>query len=304
MPPAVSEAADPKKLQEKLDAISAQYAEIEGELAETEERLARLEVDLGRADQVLKEKSDAMEARVGYIYRQASFGGYVETLLTSEDPEMFIRRLQMLQIVGRRDAEIVDEVVITKARGADLRAELEATKKRQKGLADSLERKQAELEKELASAKSVEKAKRAGGRVAPVINANGLAFPVLGPVSFADTWGAPRSGGRRHRGTDIMAPCGATSVAVADGTVSGLGSHGRGGIMLWLTARSGDVFFYAHMRGYAAGIRVGRQVRAGEAVAYVGNTGNARGGPCHVHFEWHPRGGAPADPFRLLRSIR
>jgi murein DD-endopeptidase MepM/ murein hydrolase activator NlpD len=288
-------AADPKKVQARLDDVSAQYSKIESELVRTNHRLAQLETDLSRADQVLKDKGEQMRARVGYIYRQASFGSYIEGLLNSEDSDMFIRRLEMLQIVGTRDSEVVDEVQITKARGDELRAELEATQRKQEGLAASLKGKQRELERQLKEAKNV-----AAG--AARISVRGFAFPVIGAVAFADTWGAPRSGGRRHQGTDLMAPCGAPSVAVADGTISGLGSHGRGGIMLWLTARNGDVFFYAHMRGYAPGVRVGKPVRAGEVISYVGNTGNARGGPCHIHFEWHPRGGAPVNPYRILRS--
>jgi murein DD-endopeptidase MepM/ murein hydrolase activator NlpD len=293
-----AEAADPKKIQAKLDAISEQYGKIETDLANTEQKLAKLETDLSRADQVLKDKSDQMRARVGYIYRQASFGAYIEGLLTSEDPQMFIRRLEMLQIVGARDSEVVDAVVITKARGDDLRAQLEATRKKQRTLASSLQGKERELENELKQAKA--SAPAGGGTLRRSVA--GFVFPVVGPSSFASTWGAPRSGGRRHKGNDIMAPCGARAVAVVDGTISGLGSHGRGGIMLWLTGRNGDEYFYAHMRGYASGVHVGRAVKAGELVAYVGNTGNARGGPCHIHWEYHPRGGAAMDPYRLLRS--
>ena len=290
-----SEATDPKKIQSKLDSISEQYSKIQSELARTEERLARLETDLSRADQVLKDKSDQMRARVGYIYRQATFGAYVEGLLSSEDPDMFIRRLEMLQIVGSRDSEVVDEFEITKARGDDLRVQLETARRRQQALADSLEETQDELEGELKQAKRVTE-------LAPRITVGGFTLPVAGPVAFADTWGAPRSGGRRHQGTDLMAACGARAVAVTDGIISALGSHGRGGIMLWLRARNSDVFFYAHMRGYAPGIHVGKAVRAGELISYVGNTGNARGGPCHIHFEYHPKGGAPVNPYRLLRS--
>ncbi|MGH2690593.1 MAG: murein hydrolase activator EnvC family protein [Actinomycetota bacterium] len=293
-----AEAADPKKIQEKLDDISEQYGKIESELADTEHRLAKLETDLSRADQVLEDKSEQMRARVGYIYRQASFGSYIEGLLTSENPEMFIRRLEMLQIVGARDSEVVDAVVITKERGDELRDQLEATRRKQRTLASSLKGTERELAEQLKEAKSA--AAAVSGAVRRSVS--GFVFPVLGPASFASTWGAPRSGGRRHKGNDIMAPCGARAVAAVDGTITRLGSHGRGGIMLWLTGRNGDEYFYAHMRGYAPGIRVGRAVKAGEVVAFVGNTGNARGGPCHIHWEYHPRGGAAADPYRLLRS--
>jgi murein DD-endopeptidase MepM/ murein hydrolase activator NlpD len=211
---------------------------------------------------------------------------------------MFIRRLEMLQIVGARDSEVVDAVVITKERGDELREELEATRRKQRTLASSLKGKERELADQLKEAKSA--AAAVSGAVRRSVS--GFVFPVLGPASFASTWGAPRSGGRRHKGNDIMAPCGARAVAAVDGTITRLASHGRGGIMLWLTGRNGDDYFYAHMRGYAPGMRQGKAVKAGEVIAYVGNTGNARGGPCHIHWEYHPRGGAAVDPYRLLRS--
>ena len=101
-----------------------------------------------------------------------------------------------------------------------------------------------------------------------------------------------------------MAACGAPVVAVTGGVISNLSAGGNGGIMLYLRARNGDVFFYAHLRGYAGGISSGSGVDAGELIAYNGNTGNARGGPCHVHFEWHPGGGGPVNPYPLLAAVR
>lgn len=124
------------------------------------------------------------------------------------------------------------------------------------------------------------------------------------PAGFADTWGAARSGGRRHQGTDVMSPCGAPVVAVTDGSIQRLASSGAGGTSLYLRASNGDVFFYAHLRGYAGGVSAGKSVTAGQVIASNGNSGNARGGPCHVHFEWHPSGGRPVNPYPLLASAR
>ncbi|MGH2720762.1 MAG: murein hydrolase activator EnvC family protein, partial [Actinomycetota bacterium] len=141
-----------------------------------------------------------------------------------------------------------------------------------------------------------------GDVAAPVPNARGMVMPIAGPVGYADTWGSPRSGGRRHQGTDVMAACGARVVAVADGSVSPHQS-GNGGRMLYLHAANGDTYLYSHLQGYAYGIGSGARVKAGQVIGYNGNTGNARGGPCHVHFEWHPKGGRPVNPYPLLRSI-
>lgn len=129
-------------------------------------------------------------------------------------------------------------------------------------------------------------------------------LPISGPVGFADTWGAPRSGGRRHQGTDVMAPCGAPVVAVTDGVISRLMSGGSGGVMAYLRAGNGDEFFYAHLQGYAGGVSQGKVVTAGQVIGSNGRSGNAAGGPCHVHFEWYPGGGAPVNPYPLLASAR
>jgi murein DD-endopeptidase MepM/ murein hydrolase activator NlpD len=93
-------------------------------------------------------------------------------------------------------------------------------------------------------------------------------------------------------------------VAVTDGTVFNLHAGGNGGIMAYLRAGNGDVFFYSHLRGYASGIRNGSRVTVGQKIGMNGNTGNARGGPCHVHFEWHKGGGRAVNPYPLLNSAR
>lgn len=109
-------------------------------------------------------------------------------------------------------------------------------------------------------------------------------MPIKGPVGFADTWGAPRSGGRRHQGTDVMAPCGAPVVAVSEGAIQRVSSGGSGGITAYVRSGNGDVFYYAHLQSIAAGVGSGKQVAPGDLIGYNGNSGNASGGPCHVHL--------------------
>jgi murein DD-endopeptidase MepM/ murein hydrolase activator NlpD len=145
---------------------------------------------------------------------------------------------------------------------------------------------------------------RSAAKVSRVRRFDSFTLPIGGAQAFANTWGARRSGGRRHKGTDVMARCGAPVVAVTDGVISNLHSGGNGGIMAYLRASNGDVFFYAHLRGYAPGIRSGSRVSVGQKIALNGNSGNARGGPCHVHFEWHRGGGGPVNPYPLLAAAR
>jgi murein DD-endopeptidase MepM/ murein hydrolase activator NlpD len=124
----------------------------------------------------------------------------------------------------------------------------------------------------------------------------GYYCPVAGPRRFSDDYGDRRSGGRQHAGNDILAPYGTPIVAVIAGTVHPAYS-GAGGISLYLRGVDGVEYFYAHNSRNAAGD--GEHVAAGEVIAYVGNTGNARGGPSHLHFERHV-GGSAVNPYRFL----
>ena len=119
-----------------------------------------------------------------------------------------------------------------------------------------------------------------------------------------DSFGDPRSGGRSHEGVDIIAGLGQPVYAVADGTltkkyVDGVDSSISGnGWKLSMSDRS--FFFYAHMSGFAQGLEVGSKVQRGDLIGFVGDSGNSGPGNHHLHFEYHPLGGAAIDTFPLL----
>jgi peptidoglycan LD-endopeptidase LytH len=132
--------------------------------------------------------------------------------------------------------------------------------------------------------------------------AGGRVCPVKGPVRIGQGWGAPRDGGRRrHRGIDLLADAGTPLVAVVSGTIIRLSNtdRGRGGISLWLRDRRGTAYYYAHNQHNL--VRLGQRVRAGQLLARVGSTGNAKGGPPHLHFQLHPGGGRPVSPDATVR---
>jgi len=118
--------------------------------------------------------------------------------------------------------------------------------------------------------------------------------PVRG-AHFMNDWGFPRSDTGFHQGNDLMAPRGTPIVASVSGTVTqGVGSIG--GRFFRLTAKDGTVYYGAHMSRFG---KAGR-VKAGDVIGYVGNTGDAAGGPTHLHFEIHPAGGAAVNPYMYL----
>ena len=117
--------------------------------------------------------------------------------------------------------------------------------------------------------------------------------PVDGPHSFIDSWGFARSGGRRHKGVDIIANRGVPVVAPASGTVS-YRSNSVGGRSFHLVDEKGNYYYGTHLSGYGD---VEGEVRAGQIIGYVGDDGNAAGIP-HLHFEIHPGGrGNQINPF-------
>lgn len=161
-----------------------------------------------------------------------------------------------------------------------------------------------EQEQAAARARAAAEAQGKGGAAAGASPqaTSGFICPMSpGRSSFIDSWGFPRSGGRGHKGTDMMAAWNETIFAVADGTVS-IGSGGLGGRTLWLSATNGTAYYYAHLNDWAVGN--GATVSRGDVVGYNGDSGNARGGSPHLHFEIHPggRGSAAVNPYPTLVS--
>ncbi|MFO7572463.1 MAG: M23 family metallopeptidase [Gaiellaceae bacterium] len=127
-------------------------------------------------------------------------------------------------------------------------------------------------------------------QVSAALSSGGYVFPVYGPASFGDSFGAPRPNvpGGWHHGEDIFAPMGTPLLAVADGTLHTIGFTPIGGYRVWLRDTSGNEFYYAHLSAYSPLAVEGRAVKAGDVIGFVGDSGDAEGGLPHLHFEIHP----------------
>ncbi|MDB5952039.1 MAG: peptidase [Massilia sp.] len=129
-----------------------------------------------------------------------------------------------------------------------------------------------------------------------------LPVPVEGVRASAlrDTWDGARSEGRKHEGIDIFAKRGTPVLSSTEGIVMQVGTNRLGGLVVWVMGPGGQRHYYAHLERYAD-VEAGMRIEAGRVLGYVGNTGNARGTPPHLHYGVYDVGGA-INPYPLLRA--
>ncbi len=149
-----------------------------------------------------------------------------------------------------------------------------------------------------------------------------IAFPVLGPISYSNDWGACRDGcTRHHEGNDLIGVRMQPLLAATDGTVTRarLEAQGKAGAIVTITDADGWTYNYFHVNndtpasddGWAEGhwqvpgyLQVGDQVKAGQIIGYMGDSGNAEGSVPHLHFEIRRPGGVPVNPFPSLQAAQ
>jgi murein DD-endopeptidase MepM/ murein hydrolase activator NlpD len=129
-----------------------------------------------------------------------------------------------------------------------------------------------------------------------------LPSPVAAVVArrFVDSWGAARSGGRRHEGIDIFAPKGTPVVSTTRGIVTRVGTNRLGGQIVGVLGPGLEWHYYAHLDRFGS-FREGDLVQPGDVLGYVGNTGNARGTRPHLHYGIYHAGATNPYP-RLARG--
>jgi peptidoglycan LD-endopeptidase LytH len=305
---AASVAAQLAAAQKRANRAAASLNRAESALATAEAELADVEVRAVDArDRLSRITAGVKQSAV----RQYMEGGVGQPFVLGEDLNASVRANEMVRFVTVGAADDLDryraarddldaaESALTARRDARTNALAAARKQRTAAIAEvnRLARLQKTLEARLRAQRGSGSSSSARG-VSFVVSTGAWACPVAGPHSFSNDWGAPRSGGRRHQGNDILSPRGTPVVASVSGSVRRR-SGGLGGLAYYLAGDDGNTYYGAHLASFGPG--VGR-VSKGAVVGYVGTTGNASGGPPHLHFEIHPGGGRAVNPYPTLRQ--
>jgi murein DD-endopeptidase MepM/ murein hydrolase activator NlpD len=301
----ITESATARRNLDALEAAQAEATATVGRLeqrgAEIEQRIVQLNADqlVAVREYVRAKRRLADDAANAYIH-VSSGPGSADYFLSARSPN----ELGTLQLYG-------DTIIDSGRKAAD---EIQALRRRLGDELIDLGNEKIDVATELATARSSVEglvlqvdAARSAVRVFDLgseIFVSGYVFPVDDPHDFIDSFGAPRMFGTGfahfHEGTDIMAPHGTALFACETGTIIRMRENVLGGITLKILGESGTEYYYAHLSAYALGIGEGQPVVAGTVVGFVGNTGNARYTPPHLHYEIHPGGGPAVNPFGLL----
>ncbi len=285
-----------------VDRYESTWARIEA----TREELADLEREAHDLEAEVEDTLEALENRARTAFKRGPLES-IEVLFSSAGPQVALERVALLDALQRRDrvgVEVADAAQValrqTEALIGAREAELVSLQEDLEADAAAL---QADLDEAAAEAEEIRSLVSRQRRIdrGPQQGIYSCIFD-QGVFRFRDTWGAPRSGGRRHRGTDVFAAYRAPVYAITSGTIQRHSQSPLGGIGLYLRGDDGNVYYYAHLDSIDPSASVGARVTAGELVARNGYTGNASRSAPHVHFELHPGGGSAINPYPWLAA--
>jgi murein DD-endopeptidase MepM/ murein hydrolase activator NlpD len=281
------------RLGDQVDSLERQVSDLEARIGPLRQRITRQAVAVYQGDVAL--------AAVTQIEAAAA-------MMRSD------RSAHLVAAMSARDIPAIDALLDTRQRLRDRQSDLVARRHDQDvtmaGLTAQRDQISAELTAMAAALPSpahlppptrlpLPRASRSGSALGQRLLKGAPSFicPIDGPLAFSDDFGAPRGGGRRHMGNDLLSPRGTPNLAVVDGTIETRPWAG-GGITIFLAGADGTTYVYMHLMQIVGAVP--RRVAQGEVIGLVGNTGDAQG--YHTHFEAHPGGGPAVDPYPLVSA--
>ena len=320
--------------------ISEISADLEDELAELdaaigqqfvfEAQIGRIEDDIAARDREIALAALEARDRARSMYVSAG-GGDFQAAVSPESITRLGTKTAYLEAVVDLDVDVVNRLEFLQADRADLQQRIEKLIAEQEDLTAELDARSNEILgaltvandqyqtlygqwqiEEAARRAAAEAARRraaaaaaaaaaAGYSSSAYVDPSGRTCAVGGANTFSDTWGAPRSGGRTHTGLDMVAAMGTPIVAVENGYIWSPNWHWAGGNGLYVRGDSGDIYYYAHLQGYAPGLYDGQRVGVGQLVGFNGNSGNAA--IPHLHLGYQPGGGPLTNPYQLMVKL-
>jgi murein DD-endopeptidase MepM/ murein hydrolase activator NlpD len=283
-----------KATRAELDEITAQLERFEADYHANQAQLDHARRQAGAADARYRRARTMLDRQAATMVRTGGVG-MVSTLF-EDDASTMLDRMEFIDVVMRQQTDWVKETRDAEAAHEAVVREIETRAARARQLLASAKAEESKLEDKFRTAKQQILSKGGLGSVAGLDGiaevSGGIACPLEPPYSFINSWGFARSGGRTHKGTDMMAPLGATVFAFADGVVSEASSIDRGlsGRKVKIKHPGGVETWYFHLDTVRA--RAGQKVSAGDVIGTNGSTGNAAEGGEHVHFEYHINGAA------------
>jgi murein DD-endopeptidase MepM/ murein hydrolase activator NlpD len=309
-----------------LDAIVAQQAHTEQRIANLQEAMSDREREIAISALAAREQARAMYVSAGATAFQAAVSPEGITRLGTKNAyldavvDVDVDAVNQLEFLQQDFAALESELNVLVAEQAELAeeaaavteglmAELDEANAAYQALYSQWQKEEAERQRRRAEQLARDRAAAAAAAAASgnyassaFVDASGRTCPVDGANTFRDSWLEPRSyRGGYHHGTDLIAAPGTRLVAMEAGYVYSMGWHWAGGNGLYIRGNSGDIYYYAHMQGYAPGLSTGDRLGVGQPVGYVGSTGVSSIN--HLHLGYQPGGGALVNPYQLLVKL-
>jgi murein DD-endopeptidase MepM/ murein hydrolase activator NlpD len=299
--------------QADLDALTLQWQQTETAYAQAQDAAHEAQAQIGSLQAQLTKLQGQFDEQVRQVYISGG-NEAIGALLGSESFADFADRLRFAQNIMQGDEDLATQVAVQSERLRRERERLTQEADAQAKAAAQLQTQRVSLDARLGDlqatvselyqkfqaeqAAQIGLPPQGGGGSFPVTGSGAISTcPVAGPVSFVDSFGWPRPGGRIHEGIDMISPYGTPIVAVHSGNAVQTPNDLGGNAVIVYHDGGTDFTYYAHMSSYGAT----GHVAAGQVIGYVGSTGDTTVN--HLHFEYHPGGGGAVDPYQTLLGV-